>query len=66
MVKRYLIIGATGSVGKSSKMIKEDSNEAHLVGKNEAEISKLEKSTDLILLLRTFKIQTLLKFWKKI
>ena len=44
MVKRYLIIGATGSVGKSlTKMIKEDSNEAHLVGKNEAEISKLAK-----------------------
>ena len=46
MVKRYLIIGATGAVGKSlAKIIKKDNNEAHLVAKNETEVSKLAEET---------------------
>ena len=42
MSKKYLIFGATGAVGSSlSKLLKDESLEAHLVGKNEEEISKL-------------------------
>ena len=49
MSKKFLIIGATGAVGRSLvKLIKDDdrlANEAHLVGKNEDEVSKLSKET---------------------
>ena len=49
MSKKFLIIGATGAVGSSLvKLIKDDdrlANEAHLVGKNEDEISKLSNET---------------------
>ena len=49
MSKKFLIIGATGAVGSSLvKLIKDDdrlANEAHLVGKNEDEVSKLSKET---------------------
>lgn len=46
MKKKFLIFGATGAVGSSlSKLIKEDSLEAHLVGKDEAEVSKLSSET---------------------
>ncbi len=49
MSKKFLIIGATGAVGSSLvKLIKDDdrlANQAHLVGKNEDEVSKLSKET---------------------
>ena len=49
MSKKFLIIGATGAVGSSLvKLIKDDdrlANQAHLVGKNEDEISKLSNET---------------------
>ena len=46
MKKKYLIFGATGAVGSSlSKLLKDESLEAHLVGKNEEEISKLADQT---------------------
>ena len=49
MSKKFLIIGATGAVGSSLvKLIKDDdrlANEAHLVGKNEDEVSKLSDET---------------------
>ena len=49
MSKKFLIIGATGAVGSSLvKLIKDDdrlANEAHLVGKNEDEVSKLSEKT---------------------
>ncbi len=49
MNKKFLIIGATGAVGSSLvKLIKDDdrlANEAHLVGKNEDEVSKLSEET---------------------
>ena len=49
MSKKFLIIGATGAVGSSlTKLIKDDDrldNQAHLVGKNEEEISKLSEET---------------------
>ncbi len=49
MSKKFLIIGATGAVGSSLvKLIKDDdrlANEAHLVGKNQDEISKLSDET---------------------
>ncbi len=49
MSKKFLIIGATGAVGSSlAKLIKDDDrldNQAHLVGKNEDEISKLSEET---------------------
>ena len=42
MKKKFLIFGATGAVGSSlTKLMKKDSFEAHLIGKNESEISKL-------------------------
>ncbi len=49
MSKKFLIIGATGAVGSSLvKLIKDDdrlANEAHLVGKNQEEVSKLSNET---------------------
>ena len=49
MSKKFLIIGATGAVGSSLvKLIKDDdrlANEAHLVGKNENDVSKLSEET---------------------
>ena len=46
MAKKILIFGATGSVGSSlAKLVKESSLDAHLIGKNEGEISKLKDQT---------------------
>ena len=46
MTKKILIFGATGSVGSSlTKLIKESSMDAHLIGKNEDEISNLKDQT---------------------
>ena len=46
MTKKFLIFGATGAVGSSlSKLMKEDSLQAHLVGKNKDEVSKLSDET---------------------
>ena len=46
MKKKFLIFGATGAVGSSlTKLMKKDSFEAHLIGKNESEISKLSDET---------------------
>ena len=46
MKKKILIFGATGSVGSSlTKLAKESSMDAHLIGKNEDEISNLKDQT---------------------
>ena len=46
MTKKILIFGATGSVGSSlTKLVKESSVDAHLIGKNEDEISNLKDQT---------------------
>ena len=46
MSKKILIFGATGSVGSSlTKLAKESSMDAHLIGKNEDEISNLKDQT---------------------
>ena len=46
MSKKILIFGATGSVGSSlTKLLKESSMDAHLIGKNEDEISNLKDQT---------------------
>ncbi len=46
MEKKILIFGATGSVGSSlTKLVKESSMDAHLIGKNEDEISNLKDQT---------------------
>ena len=46
MTKKILIFGATGSVGSSlTKLVKESSMDAHLIGKNEDEISNLKDQT---------------------
>ena len=46
MSKKILIFGATGSVGSSlTKLVKEASMDAHLIGKNEDEISNLKDQT---------------------
>ena len=46
MSKKILIFGATGSVGGSlTKLVKESSMDAHLIGKNEDEISNLKDQT---------------------
>ena len=46
MTKKILIFGATGSVGSSlAKMVKDSSMDAHLIGKNEGEISNLKDQT---------------------
>ena len=42
MANKILIFGATGSVGSSlAKLLSKDPSEIHLIGKNEAEVSKL-------------------------
>ena len=46
MSKKILIFGATGSVGSSlAKLVKDSSMDAHLIGKNEGEISGLKDQT---------------------
>ena len=46
MTKKILIYGATGSVGSSlAKLVKDSSMDAHLIGKNEGEISSLKNQT---------------------
>ena len=46
MAKKILIFGATGSVGSSlAKLAKDSSMDAHLIGKNEGEISSLKDQT---------------------
>ena len=46
MAKKILIFGATGSVGSSLvKLAKDASLDAHLIGKNEKEISSLKDQT---------------------
>ena len=46
MKKKFLIFGATGAVGSSlTKLMKRDSFEAHLIGKNESEILELSNET---------------------
>ena len=46
MTKKILIFGATGSVGSSlAKLVKDSSMDAHLIGKNEGEISNLKDQT---------------------
>ena len=46
MSKKILIFGATGSVGSSlAKLAKDSSMDAHLIGKNEGEISRLKDQT---------------------
>ena len=46
MSKKILIFGATGSVGSSlTKLVKESSMDAHLIGINEDEISNLKDQT---------------------
>ena len=46
MSKKILIFGATGAVGNSlAKLIKNDSLEAHLIGKSEEEVSRLSEET---------------------
>ena len=50
MAKKILIFGATGSVGSSlAKLVKESSLDAHLIGKNEGEISKLNSQRTKLL-----------------
>jgi NAD(P)-dependent dehydrogenase (short-subunit alcohol dehydrogenase family) len=46
MSKKILIFGATGSVGSSlARLAKDSSMDAHLIGKNEGEISSLKDQT---------------------
>ena len=46
MSKKILIFGATGAVGSTlSKLLKDESLEVHLVGKNEEEVSRLSGET---------------------
>jgi NADPH:quinone reductase and related Zn-dependent oxidoreductases len=46
MSKKILIFGATGAVGSAlANLLKSDSIEAHLIGKNEEEISRLSDET---------------------
>ena len=42
MSKKYLIFGATGSIGSSiAKQMNMDNKDCHLIGRNESEIKKL-------------------------
>jgi len=46
MAGKILIFGATGAVGSSlTRLLKDSSQEAHLIGKNEEEVSKLADQT---------------------
>ena len=55
MKKKFLIVGATGSVGRAlTKNMKDKNLDAHLISKNEQEITELGKETGLITLLQMF------------
>ena len=44
MSEKYLIFGATGSIGSSlSRQLKESGKEVHLVARNENEVKKLSE-----------------------
>ena len=44
MSEKYLIFGATGSIGSSlAEQLKSSGNEIHLVGRNEDEVSSIAK-----------------------
>ena len=46
MSKKFVIVGATGSVGSSlAKMLKEDPVNIHLIAKNKDEVSQLSDET---------------------
>ena len=46
MKKKFLIVGATGSVGRAlTKNMKDKNLDAHLISKNEQEITELGKET---------------------
>ena len=43
MKKKYLIFGATGSIGSSlAKQLHEEKQDCHLIGRNEVELKKVE------------------------
>ena len=47
MSEKYLIFGATGSIGSSlSRQLKESGKEVHLVARNESEVSSLSEKLD--------------------
>ena len=47
MAGKFLIFGATGAVGSSlAKLLNENENQIHLIGKNEGELSKLSEEVD--------------------
>ena len=42
MKKKYLIFGATGSIGSSlAKQLHEEKHDCHLIGRNEVELKKI-------------------------
>ena len=44
MSEKYLIFGATGSIGSSlSRQLKQSGKEVHLVARNESEVKKLSE-----------------------
>ncbi len=57
MTKKYLIFGATGSVGSNlAEQLKKSNHDVHLVGRNEIEIKKISEKLDC-----TFPLALLLK-----
>ena len=47
MSGKYLIFGATGSIGSSlAEQLKDSGNDIHLVGRNENEVSSLAEKLD--------------------
>tara|TARA_A100000164_G_scaffold376088_1_gene412419 strand:+ start:211 stop:981 length:771 start_codon:yes stop_codon:yes gene_type:complete len=47
MTKKYLIFGATGSVGSNlAEQLKKSNHDVHLVGRNETEIKKISEKLD--------------------
>ena len=47
MSEKYLIFGATGSIGSSlAEQLKNSGNDIHLVARNESEVSSIAKKLD--------------------
>ena len=50
MSEKYLIFGATGSIGSSlAEQLKNSGNDIHLIARNENDVSSIAKKLDIFL-----------------
>ncbi len=50
MSEKYLIFGATGSIGSSlAKQLKDSGQDVHLVARNESELSQISENLNVLI-----------------